>query len=172
MKNLKKEETFVELITQNQGIIHKVCNLYGKGQNKEDLFQEIVLQLWKALPSFNAHRNAKLTTWMYRVALNTAITSFRKKERQPTYTELSSKELQIPDFDISIDHEKEQLQNLYRAIRQLREIERAIIMLYLEGHNYQEMAEIIGMTENNIGVKLNRIKKKLKKTLIQLEKTT
>lgn len=153
------------MITQHQGIIHKVCNLYGKGQSKEDLFQEIVLQLWKSLASFNQTRNAKFTTWMYRVALNTAITSFRKKERQPDYRALSSSEFEIPDFDPDAQG-KEQLQGLYVAIRQLSEIERAIIMLYLEEHNYQEMAEIMGMTESNIGVKLNRIKKKLRKLLV------
>lgn len=159
-----KEQEFTQLIAQNQGIIHKVCNLYGKGQSKEDLFQEIVMQLWKAFPSFNRTRNAKFTTWMYRVALNTAITSYRKKERQPNYSSLSSHEFQIPDFDPDAAG-KEQLQSLYKAIRQLSEIERAIIMLYLEEHNYQEMAEIMGMTESNIGVKLNRIKKKLKKIM-------
>lgn len=153
------EKNFVDMINANRGIIYKVCNLYClEKEYKQDLFQEIVLQLWKAFPSF---RNESLrTTWMYRVALNTAISNFRKEIRKPERQSISRSEFQIPDLS-KFEDDNDNLSLLRQAIQQLSKIEKAIIMLYLEEKSYEEMSEIMGITKSNIGVKLSRIKTKL-----------
>jgi len=147
------------MINTHRGIIYKVCNLYCyEKEYQQDLFQEIVLQLWKAFPSF---RNESLrTTWMYRVALNTAISNFRKEVKKPEQQSISRAEFQIPDISQFPD-EHENLSLLKQAIQQLTKIEKAIIMLYLEEKSYDEISEITGITKSNVGVKLNRIKSKL-----------
>ena len=141
----------------------KVCQVYGhEKEHKDDLFQEIVLQLWKSFPSFR--NEARITTWMYRVALNTAISHFRKEIKRPERQALSKAEFQIPDLAYSTD-ENENLLLLNHAIQQLTKIEKAIVMLYLEEKSYQEISEIMGITYSNVGVKLNRIKIKLEKII-------
>ena len=158
------EQLFVQTINQNQGILHKVCRIYC--HNKEDhndLFQEIVLQLWKAFPSFRSE--AKITTWMYRIALNTAISGLRKKK--VAITELEKISFQIEDKkDITIE---EDLQQLYKAIEHLSDVEKSIVLLYLEDKPYDEIAEITGITANYVAVKMNRIKEKLR-TLLKTER--
>lgn len=157
------KQEFAELISQNQDIIHKVCRLYcPKKDDRQDLFQDIVYQLWKSYASFKGE--SKFTTWMYRVALNTAITSYRKLKRQGFPTELDEKFMQIPDKQTDEDLD-EKIKLLYQAIATLSDIEKAIIMLHLEDHSYQETAQILGITLTNVGVKINRIKKKLKDIL-------
>ncbi|MEZ4826890.1 MAG: sigma-70 family RNA polymerase sigma factor [Bacteroidia bacterium] len=158
-----KEQAFVQLIQEHQGIIHKVCRLYGAHQgDHRDLFQEIVLQLWRAYDSYKGE--SRFTTWMYRVALNTAISGFRKQSRSPEVQLLSDRELEIPGWDQDNDRQ-EQMKLLYMAINRLSEIEKAIVMLHLEDHSYDEIAEIMGITRNHVGVKLNRIKLKLRQLL-------
>lgn len=129
--------------------------------DRRDLFQEVVLQLWRGYPSFK--EQSKITTWMYRVALNTAITGLRKRKRRPNHLDLETAEY-VPMPQGNVDSPEEVL-FLYKAITQLSEVERAITMLYLEEHSYDEIAEIIGITANNVGVKINRIKVKLRKLL-------
>ncbi len=163
------EKDFIRLITENQGIIHKVANLYSNGkEEKQDLFQEILLQLWKSYGTFQ--HKSKFTTWMYRVALNTALTSFRKFKKQKLQQDIDEIGFQIPDLNTNQEIE-EQIKYLYAAISQLSEIERAIIMLYLEEHDYKEISQILGITESNVGVKINRIKKKLKTILSPMIKS-
>ena len=158
------EQLFVQTINQNQGILHKVCRIYC--HNKEDhndLFQEIVLQLWKAFPSFRSE--AKITTWMYRIALNTAISGLRKKK--VAITELEKISFQIEDKkEATIE---EDLQQLYKAIEHLSDVEKSIVLLYLEDKPYDEIAEITGITANYVAVKMNRIKEKLR-TLLKTER--
>ncbi|WP_159521974.1 RNA polymerase sigma factor [Sunxiuqinia indica] len=155
------EKEFVQIISQNQGIIHKVCSIYcDSEEDRRDLFQEILAQLWKSFPSFR--NEAKFTTWMYRVALNTAITSFKKNKRQPDKTgiEVGNFQLAVEEYD----HEtEEQIKLLHQAITNLSGIEKSIVLLYLENKKYEEIAEITGITQNYVRVKMNRIKKKLKK---------
>lgn len=140
-----------------------MCRLYSHtSDDREDLFQEILLQLWRAYGSFKG--DAKISTWMYRVALNTAISGFRKSSRRPQTSELDSTAFKaIAEFPSPEIEENKQL--LYRAIALLSDLERAIIMLYLEEHSYDEIAEIIGITSNYVGVKISRIKSKLKDIL-------
>ena len=148
--------TFEKLIVEHQRLIHKICNIYAKSEaDREDLFQEITIQLWKSFSSFE-HRS-KISTWLYRVALNTAITQKRKERKKPLLSSLSEKEMRIPDNDF----DEEDLASLQHAMLQLKNIDRAIIFLYLEEKSYREIADIIGITPKNVGVKIMRIKAKL-----------
>ena len=156
---------FVQLIRDNNGLILKVCNLYAATeQDRQDLYQEIVIQLWRSVAKFR--NESKLTTWMYRVALNTAISDYRKQQRK-----LSTSGLDLFTKDIAEQNEyneqEEKLKSLYRAISHLPEIEKAIVMLYLDDKSYEEMEDILGINQNNLRVKMNRIKEKLR----QLTKT-
>ena len=153
------ETVFEKMISENQLLIHKVCNIYGRSEaDREDLFQEITIQLWKSYASFQ-HRS-KLSTWLYRVALNTAIAQQRREKRMPQTTSLSEVEMRIQDASKG-EKDEEALQDLQHAIRRLKSIERAIIFLYLEEKSYQEIADIIGISPKNVGVKIVRIKAKL-----------
>lgn len=124
--------------------------------DKEDLFQEITLQAWKSISNFRG--DAQFSTWLYRVALNTAITFFRKERKQveTTFTE------NFPHAKDQYDPIEEQVQAMHKAIAALSKIDKALVMLYLDDYSYKEMAEVLGMTVTNVGVKMNRIKTKLK----------
>ena len=157
------EKQFVNLLDENQNIIHKVCRVYTNNSHAhKDLFQEVTIQLWKAYPKFRG--DAKFSTWMYRVALNTAITLYRKSKRQIQTNDISDfhYKLEYDEYDGEIE---EQMQLLYKAIHQLSDIEKALILLYLEDKPYKEIAETMGITEVNARVKVNRIKTKLKTIL-------
>ena len=159
MDGMKDKKTFEQLVFDHQHMIHKVCNIYGKKfADREDLFQEITIQLWRSFDSFK--HQAKFSTWLYRVALNTAITQKRKEKRRPMQNSLSESEMRIPD-DHSASHNEDELAMLHAAIRQLKSIDRALIFLYLEEKSYQEIADIIGITAKNVGVRLVRIKARL-----------
>lgn len=132
-------------------------------EERRDLFQEVVLQLWRAYDSFRGQ--AKVSTWMYRIALNTAITGFRKQKRRPHMETLPDSSTVLPSYDPDYEQD-EKRKLLYQAIDQLSEIEKAIVMLHLEDHSYDEIAEIVGITSNHVGVKLNRIKGKLRKIMV------
>lgn len=157
------EKEFIQIIQKNQGIIHKVCNIYCDNQDdRSDLFQEIVAQLWKSFPSFR--KESKFSTWMYRVALNTAITSFKKKKRRPDQNRLTYENFQIEDEGYDTQTE-ENIKLLHKAVAQLTGVEKSIVLLYLENKKYEEIAEITGITQNYVRVKMNRVKKKLKKLM-------
>ena len=157
---MKKE--FIALISQHQGILQKICNLYFyRSPYKEDYYQEMLIRLWKAYPSFG--NQSKFSTWLYRVALNTAIDLIRKQSLQPRHTELSKSEYNIATSETNT--ESDQKDKLYRAINQLSDIEKAIILLHLEEHSYAEIGEIIGISEGNAGVRISRIKNQLIKIL-------
>ncbi len=157
------ESEFVKRISENQGIIHKVCSIYcDTEEDKRDLFQEIVVQLWKSYPSFR--QESKFSTWMYRVALNTAITSFKKSKRQPDRSGLTLDTVQLASEEYNPETD-ELMQKMHQAISTLSGIEKSIILLFLENKSYEEIAEITGITQNYVRVKMNRIKKKLKKNM-------
>jgi RNA polymerase sigma-70 factor (ECF subfamily) len=158
------EKEFLQIIQKNQGIIHKVCNIYcDLEEDRNDLFQEIVAQLWKSFPSFR--NDSKFSTWMYRVALNTAITSFKKEKRRPDQGSLSYDNFQIVDEKYDTETE-ENIKQLHHAVTRLTGVEKSIVLLYLENKKYEEIAEITGITQNYVRVKMNRIKKKLKKLMV------
>ena len=155
------EKEFIRIIDRNEGILYKVCKLYSQTEeDRKDLFQDIVLHLWRAYPSFQA--KSKVSTWMYRIALNTAISRLRKQKYNRTMAELDEAIHQIPAPAPESDDE---WQILYWAIEQLSPIEKAIVVLYLEDHSYQEMGDIMGISPSNIGFKLSKIKEKLRKTV-------
>ena len=156
------EKEFIELIKNHKGILHKICNVYFiRSPYKEDYFQEILIRLWKSYPSFR--NQSAFSTWLYRVALNTAIDIIRKENLQPIHSELSKIEYNIPDQEPNIESDEKEM--LYQAISQLSDVEKAIIILYLEDYSYKEIGEIIGISEGNTAVKINRIKNHLIKIL-------
>ena len=156
---MRKE--FVDILNNHRGLIYKVCHLYyDDPEDRKDLFQEIVLQVWKSLGSFR--QESTIGTWMYRIALNTAITHFRKEKRLGGKVSLTG--IDIPDLNDSSEKE-DQLKELFKAIENLDRIDKSIILLYLEEKNYEEISEITGLTRTNVGVRLNRIKIKLSNTI-------
>lgn len=150
-------------LQDNQNIVHKVCTLYTNDRDSHnDLFQEITIQLWKAYPKFRGE--AKFSTWMYRVALNTAITLYRKSKKR-----IDTQDYEAVIFKIKADEydetEEQQLKLMYKAVRQLGDVDKALVFLYLEDKNYTEISETLGITEVNARVKMNRIKTKLRTIL-------
>jgi RNA polymerase sigma-70 factor (ECF subfamily) len=158
-----EEKKFIDLINEHQGLIHKVCIMYESDREvRNDLFQEIVLQLWKSFHTFRG--DSKITTWMYRIAINTAISGYRKQTRNVKTEDLDEVHLNISEH-YGTDDSEENAQKLQWAIRQLSEIERAMVMMALEEIPYDEIAETIGITQNNVRVRMNRIREKLKKLM-------
>jgi len=156
MKARKKE--FLEKIAAHQQLINKICHIYRNNtEDKEDLFQEIVYQLWRSYPFWR--QESKFSTWMYRIGLNTALASFRQKKID--YTTMPD----IPEGQSEAAEEGIPLDNLYDAIDLLPVAEKTIVTLYLEEMSYAEIGNIIGISENYVGVKINRIKAKLKKNI-------
>jgi RNA polymerase sigma factor (sigma-70 family) len=154
------ENAFLIDIQNNQNIIYKVCNLYRDSrEDQEDLFQEIVYQLWKSYSGFKGE--SKLSSWIYRIALNTAIAVYRKPKLNITYPDELPEQIQYSAATNSSENEE----RLFSALRILTDAEKAVISLYLEDFSYQEIATITGLTESNVGVRLNRIKNKLKERL-------
>jgi RNA polymerase sigma-70 factor (ECF subfamily) len=148
------EITFLRLIETHQDILYKICRVYrNTPEDRKDLFQEIVYQLWKSAPGFRGQ--SAFSTWMYRVALTTAIADFRKPGPPLRYV------AQLPDLPGEPDDPEEPRERLFRAIGVLAPAEKALITLYLEDLTYREIADITGLSENNVGVKLNRIRRKL-----------
>jgi RNA polymerase sigma-70 factor (ECF subfamily) len=161
---MKKKERFTQAIKKNEALIYKVTLLYTNSlQDREDLYQEIVLQLWKSFDSFNEY--SKLSTWMYRVALNTAIYHLKKSKRKVGTTSIEPIVERIADY--KDNSEEERIKLLHDHVQKLNLLEKGIILLYLEGKNHEEIAEIIGITTSNVGTMISRIKKKLKSQIIK-----
>ncbi|HTE01732.1 MAG TPA: sigma-70 family RNA polymerase sigma factor [Mucilaginibacter sp.] len=159
--SLNIKEQFLQLIEQNKGIIYKVARSYGKNEeDREDLFQEIIIQLWKAFERYD--EQYKLSTWMYRIALNVAI-SFYRKDRKRTAAEFPLTEGMT---EIAEDNGNSELEAniamLQQFINELKELDKALMILYLESKSYKEIAEILGITETNVATKISRIKDQLK----------
>jgi len=158
LQKQEAEKQFEEHIKTNELLIYKVCRMYAyTSADREDLFQEIVIQLWKAYPKFRGE--SKFSTWLYRVALNTAITGLRKKKDFIESREPDQMPEQVTEEERGWE---EELGQLYKAIEQLNDIEKAVVMLYMEDRSYEEMEEILGMSQGNLRVKMNRIKDKLR----------
>ncbi|MGO2103013.1 MAG: RNA polymerase sigma factor [Psychroflexus halocasei] len=157
------EKEFIDNLNTHQNIAHKICRLYTNDKSShKDLFQEITIQLWKAYPKFRG--DAKFSTWMYRVALNTAITLYRKQKRRVKTSDIEAFNFKIKAeyYDDTIE---ENLKLMYAAIKELNDIDKALVFLYLEDRNYKEISATLGISEVNARVKMNRVKTKLKKIL-------
>lgn len=156
------EDQFLKDLNNNIGIVHRVCRVYVKDSDeRQDMYQEIIYQLWKSYPTFN--NNAKFSTWMYRVAVNTAINHIRKSTR-------TIKEEPLPEnldkMTLAEDEAPaEKLQMLYAVIEHLSPVDKAITLLYLDDNSYDQIAAITGFTKSNVSVRLVRIKKQLEKQL-------
>jgi len=158
---INKDE-FVQLIQDNQGLIYKVTSVYSKDQeDQKDLYQEIVYQLWKSFGSFQ--EKSKVSTWMYRVALNTALTHYKRSKKKGEKVNIDFELLNIVDEQDPIIELR--LKLLHEQIKNLNVIEKGLILLYLEGKKYEEIASITGFSTSNVGTRLGRIKQKLKAKL-------
>ena len=157
------EKAFLQLIRDNKGILFKISNSYCRSKDdREDLMQEIIYQLWKSGGTFDVSR--KFSTWMYRIALNVAISFYRKEARSGIRlapgVDLHLMELEDrPDGD---EEAGERIALLQRCISELGRLDKALMILYLEERPYREIAEILGMTETNVATKLSRIKDRLR----------
>ncbi len=148
------DHKFIQQVNQNIGIARKVREIYFTGSDeREDVLQEMMYQLWRSFPNFKA--NAKFSTWMYRVCLNTALTYLRKSKR-------NKNEAIIPEhhlISVNADNQHENTAMLYKAIEGLSAVNKSIILLYLEDMSYEEIADVTGLSKSNISVRLVRIKK-------------
>ena len=159
---------FVAVINEYQPLLRRVCRLYcADADDRQDLFQEVVLQLWRAWPKYVPQEGAKLSTWLYRIALNVAISNLRQRTRRPQPTGLDGEALHLAQAAEPIGYEPEEMAALYRAINRLSEVDKAFVLLYLEERTYEEMAEILGITQNNVRVKMHRVQDKLRHMLTQ-----
>lgn len=159
METKELEREFLDMIAAQKRVIYKVCYIYAKDQDDlNDLFQEVVLNLWKSSPNYRG--DSTVTTWVYRIAMNTCITFLRRSN-----TRLQTIPMTADVASLVADEEGRtgQLQELYRLINKLGKLERALILLWLEERSYQEMADILGISKANVAVKLLRTKEKLKK---------
>jgi len=157
---MPQTQKFLGFLNENTAVIRKVCRLYTDSPNDfHDCFQEVVLQLWKSYDSFRG--DAKASTWVYRVALNVCLSQLKLRKRQVASTPIDPEMAQRWADEAYDTTEEKQIQQLYAAIRQLKELDRAIILLYLEERSYDEIANILGISQSNVGVRINRVKKQL-----------
>lgn len=157
-------EKFLQVLEAHKGIIYKVANAYcSDNENRKDLVQEITFQLWR---SFNRYNDQyKWSTWIYRIALNVSFSFYRKENHRGRVNHPLPEDIFWIKEDLPRTEKDEQIAKLHQAVRKLKEIDRAIILLYLEGKSQQEMAEILNLTATNISTKISRIKQELKKYL-------
>jgi RNA polymerase sigma factor (sigma-70 family) len=155
------ETAFLTDVNQNIRIVHRVCHTYfpRDAMEREEVFQDIMYQLWKSYPQFKGE--SKFSTWMHKVALNTAITHIRRSTREPRRAELTEPIAHAPDMNDHM-HREEEVRQLHAAIDTLMGIDKAIILLHLEDQDYDEIAAITGLTRTNVSVRLVRIKRALK----------
>ena len=147
------KDEFVELVTRYKDVIFKVCYIYAEKDDIEDYYQEVLIQIWRSLPKFRGE--SKVTTWIYRISLNTCISHVRKNINK------------VPLIDVNLwendIEKKQQVDEMYSLINKLNKLEKAVILLWLEDRDYEEIASVVGITKANVAVKINRIKEKLRK---------
>lgn len=168
MRKTIDEKEFLERIRINRGVLFKICNIYCVNrEDREDLAQEIVYQLWRSGASFDD--SYRFSTWMYRVALNVAISYYRNTKRDDRVVSLSewTVELENRTTDDDDDDMERNRQLLYSSINELNAMDRMLILLSLEEKKYSEIAEIAGISETNVATRLNRIREKLKQKITQ-----
>ncbi|MEO6176165.1 MAG: RNA polymerase sigma factor [Flavobacterium circumlabens] len=157
-----KEKEFLNRIESHKGILYKVSKMYMNNQDdQQDLFQEIVCQLWKSYESFR--NESQFSTWMYRVAVNTAIVFLKKEKRKVDKYEIASENIKDDEGDSHI--KESQIDHFYKAVQKLGKIDKAIIFYQLEGFSHKEIGDNLGISEGNARVKLNRAKEKLKEII-------
>ena len=151
------KDEFVELVTRYKDVIFKVCYIYAEKDDIEDYYQEVLIQIWRSLPKFRGE--SKVTTWIYRISLNTCISHVRKNTKG-NINKVSLIDVNLWENDIE---KKQQVDEMYSLINKLNKLEKAVILLWLEDRDYEEIASVVGITKANVAVKINRIKEKLRK---------
>jgi RNA polymerase sigma-70 factor (ECF subfamily) len=164
-----EKEKFLALVLEHKKIIYKICHAYCKqAEDRKDLVQEILIQLWKSSGRYDAQY--KLSTWIYRIALNVAISFYRSENRRKQNKTYFDEAVLKAVEDENTPHELDsQIELLYRFIDRLDDLNKALMLLYLDRHSYQEISGILGITETNVATKISRIKQKLKKLFSQVE---
>ncbi|RAW02309.1 RNA polymerase sigma factor [Pseudochryseolinea flava] len=162
MNHTNEKDRFIAILRENKGILLKVIRSYCKNaEDWRDLEQEIVIQLWKSLRSYN--QQCKLSTWIYRVALNVAISHYRKTKKQSNHASLDEAIFIVAEDDVSEYHSRRDF--LYNFINTLDEMNKALIILHLEDHSHKEISDILGISEGNVATKINRIKNKCRNAI-------
>ncbi len=166
MPDRDRHEQFVALLEQSKKLIYKVCFAYSASlEDRQDLFQEIVFQLWRSFEKFDA--KMKFSTWLYRIALNTAISHVRRMSRRYRRERLTEEHiLELTPAPKAADSDSDDLEALKRQIDRLKEMDKALVVLHLEGNSHREVAEILGISESNVGTRLNRVKQSLRDSLV------
>jgi len=154
------KEAFLTQIQLHEKQIYKICHFYATNKaDMQDLYQEILLQLWKSYPNFRGE--SKFNTWLYQVAINTAITRLRKDKKNIRVYDMDHLSAEVQN-EVADANKEELYHTLYAAVEQLNEIEKAIVLLFIDGKTYAEMEAILGISEPTLRVKMNRIKEKLR----------
>ena len=160
MLNVEKDQ-FISIIKDNQNLIFKICYSYcSNPENRKDLQQEILMQLWNSFLKFDGR--VKISTWIYRIALNTAISFYRKDCNHNDKKITIDASIIFPSYFEYVPEQDENIVLLYQFIENLNEMDKALILLYLDDNKYKTIAEILGISETNVATKINRIKKNLK----------
>ena len=163
---MQLKEAFIESIKENEGILFKISKIYGKDlEDQKDLYQEIVYQSWHSYANFKG--KSKFSTWLYKVGLNTAISHLNQQKKKLGESGFDQDILQIIDEREQVLEERSAL--LYHSIKQLNEVDKGIIFLFLEGKNYEEIASITALSTSNVGTRLGRIKNKLKELMLKAQ---
>lgn len=159
---MNKKQDFLSMIRECEGILYKISRIYSEDKvDRQDLYQDIVYQLWRSYGSFKG--DAKLSTWVYRVALNTAISHLERLGKRGNKIQINEDVFNL--FEETDQLMDERVENLYQQIKTLDLIEKGVILLYLEGKSYEEIASITGFSTTNVGTRLNRIKNKLREQI-------
>lgn len=153
------EKEFISLVNKHKSLIYKVCNSYCTATDRQDLQQEILLQLWKSLDKYDGR--VKISTWIYKIALNTAVSHYRKTNKKRKNRAVLSTSILINDSDYDFERDQN-IKRLYSYIQELKVMDRALILLYLDQYKYEEIANIIGISRTNVATKLSRIKDHLR----------
>jgi RNA polymerase sigma factor (sigma-70 family) len=162
MRTLEIQERFQARLEEHKKILYKICNSYcGDRDARDDLAQEIIIQLWQSFGKYDESR--RFSTWMYRIALNVAI-SFYRRERTRTRHVISDEE-HVLEAANETESQSEEMQVLYQFIEGLDPLNKALVLLYLDGNNYQEIAEVVGISETNVATKISRLKSTMKQEL-------
>lgn len=169
MRTPGDKEAFLQLMDDHKGIIIKICHTYCPDTNeREDLAQEIMYQLWRSMGSFDDEH--RFSTWMYRVALNVAISFYRKAKIKNSVITSQNETDEIADTTEGKEELENDILQLQQFINELKELDRALMFLYLESKTYREIAEILGISETNVATRINRIKDKLKQKFSIIKK--
>ena len=156
------QERFQTLVDEHKKILYKVCNSYCRDRDaRDDLAQEIIIQLWRSFDKFD--ERYRFSTWMYRIALNVAISFYRRENTRTRYV-ISDEEHLLEAID-ETENQPEDIRLLYQFIEGLDPLNKALVLLYLDGNNYREIADVLGISETNVATKINRLKNKMKQEL-------